>query len=223
MRTVYFAWIDFLKTKRMKWLILPGMLVFSGILSYNAEDMFGSIGVIYCLFCGQVMASIPFSSEKLEEQGFLSMLPAKLQEPVLGHFLYAFLVILVSFLMGTLGVSAVGIIKPSLMIWSVDGANIGGLYLSILGLSLLFTAMEGVFMTLFRFESARVQQLIRLVPPFLFFFGMSSLSLDQVEGVTETLPRLMISRGGLILAISLVLYVLVSEIAANLSVRQDLK
>ncbi len=214
MRILKFAHVDYLKTRRLNYLLLifPLLAVAFLVTSVDSRALFA---VAYCLFAGIILAAFPFSVSSNAERGFLQMLPSKPGEPILGHYLYGFFMILVSFLVGIAAVLIARIIHPELEILRLGGADVTGIYLLLPGIALLFTGVEALLLTALRFENAHIASLLRIIPAFVFFYGFNS-GAKNVQG----LPDCGVGEGLAAAGICIGIFLILALVSRAISVRR---
>lgn len=98
--------------------------------------------------------------------------------------------------------------------------NLGDLYLIILGISLIFVGIQTFVLSILRFKSAQAMAILRMIPAFVFLFGMSGLFGE--DGITTDGSIQMLSRinGIMILVICLVIYLILAQAAAIIVTRK---
>lgn len=193
-RVLKFAKIDLLKVWRFFYvLLLPVVAVLIEAKKLQVSALFS---VSYCLFTSIVLAAMPFRLERAEESGFLQLLPARPGEQVLGHFLFGFMVNLAGFALGLLCAMLARAVNPSVALFSAEGTPITGFYPVLLGVSLVFTGVEALLMTALRFRSMHAAQLMRVLPAFVFLFGLDRLAIDSTTEFAVAL-RALSGPGGL--------------------------
>lgn len=211
--------VDILKARKMWYMLLLPLLIFVFLAGKNATS--GLFGLAYCLFISIVVSTYPANSEIKGERGFLQMLPAKPGADIKGHFLFA---AAITFAYAALAVVIIAVskrINPGLQVFEIGGVNVGGLYLAVIGVALLFSAVEVTILSVFRYKSVQVQQLMRIVPAFIFFFAMSRIS-DLAEEVR--LPNLSFEFGTgsiLVFLCCIVIFTVLMEVSARVSARQN--
>ena len=214
MRVLKFAYVDYVKTSRYNYLLLMFPLIALAML-LASESASAPFGVAYCLFAGIVLAAFPYNMTSESERGFLQMLPAKPGEAVLGHYLFGLLMILAAFLSGVAAILIARLISPDMGLLRIGERDISGAYPALLGASLLFAGVQDLLLTALRLENAHLAHLLRIVPAFVFFFGVNA----GIDSVKE-MPDLTIGPGLAVLGICLALYVLLAVISRAVSVRR---
>ena len=204
-RVLKFMKVDLRRIRRFLWIALfPVIAVVVMATDGEVSPMFG---LVYCLFCAIFVSGMPYNIEKPEEMGFLQMLPARPGEQIYGHYLFGFLAVLAAVVVGLLcglGVSAV-------FSRSLSGVD-PNLCLALIGGALLLVGLEYLLLTVFRFNSMQAMQLLRTVPPLVFFFVIARLSKSfsfEIE-----LPRL---NGAVILIVCAAGYALLAAISGRVA------
>lgn len=221
MRRVWnFAVVDFLKVRRFAFVILfPALGAVLMIMDPSASGLFA---VMYSLFGGIILSSFPYNMESEDEKGFLQMLPSRPGELVLGHFLFAALTVTVFFVLGLAAILVAHWFVPALDIRTLDGMDISGVYLMLLGVGLVVAGIQNLLMTVFRFENVHLMQLMRIVPAFVFFFALNSAG-DALAEQEGGLQRMALAGGAgwIVLLLCLVVFVLLALAAAAISRRTN--
>lgn len=215
MRVLKFTKVDLIKTRKFYYILLfPMLTVF---LLARDPKMPAMFGVAYCLFVSIVVAALPFNTEAQNESGFLQLLPAKPGEQILGHFTFGLCANLVGFVLGIISAMVAHAIVPGASLFSLNGASIEGFYPLLLGIALLFTGLESLLMTLFRFQNIHAAQLMRTVPAFIFFFGMNSLATNGDAPGRDALLFLSGAGGYAALGVCLATFLALALLAAGIS------
>ena len=217
-RIFNFAKIDFLRIRNFKWIALFPLLVI--VIFLTQPDTSPLYILCYCIFAGIIFSTLPCSMESATEVGFLQMLPTLPGEQQKGHFLFGFLFTLLAFLSGLASILVCHLLRPSFQMFSAGEWNLLDLYLIILGVSLVFVGIQTFVLSILRFKSAQAMAILRMVPAFIFLFGMSGLFGE--DGVTTDGSIQMLSRinGIMILVICLVIYLILAQAAAIIVTRK---
>lgn len=217
-RIFNFAKIDFLRIRNFKWIALFPLLVV--IIFLTQPDTSPLYILCYCIFAGIIFSTLPCAMESATEVGFLQMLPTLPGEQQKGHFLFGFLFTLLAFLSGIVSIFICHLLRPSFQMFTAGGWNLGDLYLIILGISLIFVGIQTFVLSILRFKSAQAMAILRMIPAFVFLFGMSGLFGE--DGITTDGSIQMLSRinGIMILVICLVIYLILAQAAAIIVTRK---
>lgn len=215
MRILKFAWVDYLKCRRMGFILIlfPVLAVVMVTMSQKMPTLFA---VSYCLFAGIIFSTYAFSMESRDERGFLQMLPSRPGEILLGHFLFGLLTTVLSFLLGMAALGAARLLVPGQEIFTAGGVSVAGLYPALLAAALVFVGLQDVMLTFLRYEKANLLQLIRIVPAFVFFFLFNS-AIDEKKamiGPFGLLPGLGVLAG------ALALFALLALLARAVAIRK---
>ncbi len=218
MRVLKFLKIDCLKMKSL-WIALffPLLSIFILITS-DVPNLLFAAG--YCLFAGIIYATFPFTGENPQENGFLMMLPSKPGEDILGHFLFGFLAVTAALFLGLFSIFVSGLINSNVRNTPLPT----GFILVLYGAAVIFVGLEELLLTVFRYESIRAVQLIRIVPAFVYFFAanavMDRLQAQQTPSFAGagTLP---VSVGAGFFAAALVVYIILTMIAVRIVLKRD--
>ena len=217
-RIFKFTKIDFLRIRSFKWIALFPLLA---IVIFMAQPETSPLYILcYCLFAGIIFSTVPSSMESATEVGFLQMLPTLPGEQQKGHFLFGFLFTLLAYVSGLVSILICYLLRPSFQMFSAGEWNLFDLYLIILGVSLVFVGIQTFVLSILRFKSAQAMAILRMIPAFVFLFGMSGLFGE--DGITTDGSIQMLSRinGIMILVICLVIYLILAQAAAIIVTRK---
>lgn len=215
MRVLKFAKIDILLCKSYMWILLFPVLVLAIVIL--EPDMNSLYGTIYCLFGGLVLSSLPFTlHDPRQTGGFTRLLPARQGDDIKGHFLFSFLFLLLFLILSLPAAGLGGLFKGE-----TAALLSPALYMVLFSFTLLFAALQNLLFCILHTNSQQAQQLIRMAPPFLFFFGGVSL-LQHFPDIFTALDILFTPAGScLCLLAGLVLFVLAAELGAFFVSRQE--
>ena len=104
------------------------------------------------------------------------MLPATPGNDIGGHFLFGAFAIGAGFCLGALSAAVSALISPSIRDGLRGLSDYPGVIMILIGLALLLTAIQQLTFCVFRFDQVQGMQLIRIIPAFVFFFGMTYIS-----------------------------------------------
>ena len=155
--------------KSYMWILLFPVLVLAIVIL--EPDMNSLYGTIYCLFGGLVLSSLPFTlHDPRQTGGFTRLLPARQGDDIKGHFLFSFLFLLLFLILSLPAAGLGGLFKGE-----TAALLSPALYMVLFSFTLLFAALQNLLFCILHTNSQQAQQLIRMAPPFLFFFGGVSL------------------------------------------------
>lgn len=180
MNAVKFMKMDFLKIKsqiKLMIVIIAFVMVFS--FKMLTKDMLGW-SVMYMIFMGIILASLPFSVDATTSGGFVTLLPAKARSRVYGRFLYGLVFLVVCTLIGS-AISVSYAIKENL--------ELKGLLLQMIvffGAGVLVNSLQFFVSYLFEIKNAQVLSIMRIIPGFLFFFA-GSVIMDKISESQESM------------------------------------
>ena len=216
MRILKFVHVDFLKVRSSLWILLLCLLgVVFLIYSPEISPLFA---VGYGIFIAMVFATFPYNAENVEETGFLQMLPAKPGEQVAGHFVFSAAVVLLGFVLGFLAALLARALVPAVQ--PLTSRELTGFCLIMIAVSLVFVGAEDLMLTVFRFNSMRVSQFLRIIPAFLFFFAFNALP-DSLPAAADGSMLLFISaQGPVVLLFGLLLFLLCALISVRIAARR---
>lgn len=217
-RIFNFAKIDFLRIRNFKWIALFPLLVV--VIFLTQPDTSPLYILCYCIFAGIIFSTLPISMESATEVGFLQMLPTLPGEHQKGHFLFGFLFTLLAFLSGLVSILVCHLLRPSFQMFSAGEWNLVDIYLIILGVSLIFVGIQTFVLSILRFKSAQAMAILRMIPAFVFLFGMSGLFGE--DGITTDGSIQMLTRinGGMVLVICLIIYLILAQAAAIIDAKK---
>ncbi|MBE5997161.1 MAG: hypothetical protein E7240_07415 [Lachnospiraceae bacterium] len=217
MRVFKFLKVDFIKMKSL-WIALL-FPILSVVLLVTDDTPRVLFGAAYCLFAGIIYATFPFTGENPQENGFLMMLPSKPGDDIKGHYLFGFLSVTSALILGLLSVLIAGLFNRSVR----ESVIPAGALLALYGLALVFVGIEELLLTICRYESMRALQLIRIIPAFVYFFGISAVTDNLPVQSASALSQgelIPVSAGLLFLAGSIAVYVVIAFISVRLVVRR---
>lgn len=175
MRMINYAKIDAIVARSL--LFFP---VFFSVIAFflllKDPDTNSLFAVTYCLFAGIILAATPRTLNCRTDSGFLKMLPSKRGDQVKGHFLFSFCCLVISMLLALIILYAARAIRPTLQIAPLY------VYLLLLGGALVCCGIELTAYSFFPNSEAQVNNIMRILPGFLFFFGIVLFS-DNLPGV----------------------------------------
>lgn len=180
MNAVKFMKMDFLKIKsQMKLMIF--IIVFVMVFSFKmlTKEML-AWSVMYMIFMGIIMASMPFSIDATGSGGFVTLLPAKARSRVYGRFLYGLVFLVVCTLIGSV-ISISYAIK--------ENVDIKVLLLGIIvffGAGVLVNSLQFLVSYLFEIKNAQVLSIMRIIPGFIFFF-CGSVLMEKISESQESM------------------------------------
>lgn len=217
-RVLKFAKIDCMKVWRFFYILLfPVVAMIGEAYQLRVSAIFS---VVYFLFTSIVLAALPFRLENTEESGFLQLLPARPGEQVMGHFLFGLILNLGGFALGMLCAFVVRAINPAASVFSSEEMRIAGLYPALLGVALIFTGIEALLMTALRFHSVHAAQLVRILPAFVFLFGINRVINESTAKLADTLRTLSGVGGLAALGVCLLAFAVLAWISGRISARR---
>lgn len=216
MRVWKYMKIDLIKTRKVL-LVLCLIPVMTVVLQVRSDELTPYFTFMYCMFAGIVSASLPFNCEANSESGFLKMLPGKPGDDIKGHYLYTFGALIGSGVMGMLATYVSALLMPDE--GPIDEIFITGLYPVILGVALIFSGLENVFLCLFRNDNVLFMRIFRMIPPFVFFFGLTPL-LDYSEELEQFL-KLTLANGWICCLLCIVIFAIFAQLSCIIAKRRD--
>ncbi len=174
MKALKFLKVDWIRCKtQLRILVLfpiiSAVLVFGGMeneLFINAYVVFGAI----------IFSAQPFNMEHMSESGFINMLPGTKRDRVAGRYLFAFVLIVLSVLVG-LGVVAVYNLQKGISLAPVVSVSC-----ILFGWAMVICSLQYIlFYSLGKGKSNQMMAMIRMIPAFIMFFLGTYLS-DWLKG-----------------------------------------
>ena len=215
-----FLKIDLIRVKKFWYVLFLPLFILFFFLGKDSHTP-ALFGLCYCLFIGMIFSSFPANSEVKGERGFLQMLPAKPGSDIKGHFLFAAFCIALFTVISCIILTVVKLIRPGFDLFEISGRDMSGFYPIAIGFALLVAGIELLLLTIFRYKSLQVQQLLRIIPAFIFFFGMSSVS-DRAQEMR--LPELSygLGKGCMALFIAcIVIFVVLAEVSSRITAAKE--
>ena len=212
MRILKFVKVDALKIKSFYLaLLFPLLSAFMLVMSDEPDVLFG---VSYCLFAGIVFSAFPFTGEKAEENGFQMMLPSKPGEEIYGHFVFGILALVCSLVLGFVSVGIAGIFNKAVLTAQIDV----GAILAAFGAALIFVGIEDLLLTVFRYENIKALQFIRIIPAFIYFFGMNAAI--KTDAPVSKVIMMPLKTGLLFFLVCVVIYAVFAVISARIVIKR---
>lgn len=177
MESLKFAKMDFMRIKgQSKMMIL--FLVLATFLSIKMQTPLW--GLLYVVFGAMIMSSNPFFSDTIVENGFIRLLPAHAGSRVYGRYLYG------SAYIFTFSLSGLLVVGINIMIQHEIPDYLLEIYLIVLGVSLFMNAIQFLILSFMTTKNPQILSLIRMIVPFVLFFGGSWFAGEVSEGSAET-------------------------------------
>lgn len=180
MNAVKFMKLDFMKIKsQIKLMMAVAAFVVIFAFKTLTEDML-VWGVMYMIFMGIILTSIPFSIDVSATQGFISLLPARARSRVYGRFLYGFVFLCSCTLIGCI------LIAPLVFEKNVDRKALVIEIITFFALGLIITSLQFLMSYFFEIKNAQILSIMRMIPAFVFFWG-TSLVMDKLSESQESM------------------------------------
>ncbi len=177
MKALYFAKIDYIKSRTQLYLILLIGIIVTAIMQMS-DDMPGQVGFIYGVFIAIVFATAPFGACTRKDAGFQELLPATTLQRVLGRFLFGFSLLLFGTCIGL--VAAAG---SYLMTGRREMVPLPVCLITFAVGLVIITAQYILFYLVGESKGGQFLSLVRMVPGMCFFF----LSM-KLEGAIQEDP-----------------------------------
>ena len=88
MKALYFAKIDYIKTRTQWYMMLSISVIVIVIMMLNSSSMVGQVNFMYGVFIAIVFSTNPFGACTRKDMGFQQLLPATTFQRVAGRFLF---------------------------------------------------------------------------------------------------------------------------------------
>ncbi|HHV09920.1 MAG TPA: ABC-2 transporter permease [Clostridiales bacterium] len=164
MKALKFLKVDWIRCKsQLKIMIL--FPVVAVVLAFRGMDN-ELFAITYMVFGAIVFAIQPFTMEQMSESGFINMLPGTKSDRVTGRYLFAFILILLSVLLG-LGATVVYDMKHGI---SLEPAlTVSCIFFG--GAMVICSLQYILFYSLGKGKSNQMMAIIRIIPAFIMFFA----------------------------------------------------
>lgn len=175
MRALRFTKIDYIKTKKQMLFLPVFVLLLAAIMTNGKPEERGVINTVtvflYMIFIMLIFSTSPFGTCKVEENGFLMLLPATTWDRVFGRFLYG----------GTLMASAVVVSIGGAVIYRAFGYRVSGIQIALcligFAIGIVIMTAEYVFFYLCgENQSQNLLGVVRVMPGMIFYFVTVDLS-----------------------------------------------
>ncbi|MCI9256047.1 MAG: hypothetical protein HFI58_14740, partial [Lachnospiraceae bacterium] len=94
MKALYFAKIDYIKTRTQWYMMLSISVIVIVIMMLNSSSMVGQVNFMYGVFIAIVFSTNPFGACTRKDMGFQQLLPATTFQRVAGRFLFGMFLLL---------------------------------------------------------------------------------------------------------------------------------
>ena len=215
MRILNYMKVDLRKCMDYRWVLLFPLIAL--FLLTQADFGKSTFAMVYCLFGGVVIATIPFNKEKKEENGFIRMLPGKPGDSTRGHFLFAFCVVLFFALMGRLMLLFASMVRTDLL--PEFQTNLC-LYPALSGVALLINLLEDILCVFLGNENTVIIRLLRMAPAFVFLFGVSAFQ-EKLPVLFAKVLGMSMGISWLFLLLSAVIFIVLAELSARIVACRD--
>ena len=177
MESLKFAKMDFMKMKSQGKL----MLLFVAIAAFLSIKMDTPIwGLLYIVFGAMIMSSIPAFSDTVSENGFIRLLPAHAESRIYGRYLFEVIYIFASSIIGLLVAAGYIIINHEIPDYILE------IFIAVLGAALFMNAIQFLILSLMTTKNPQILSIVRMVIPFVMFFGGSAVLGNLSEGSAES-------------------------------------
>lgn len=175
MRALRFTKIDYIKTKKQMLFLPVFLLLLAAIMTNGKPEERGVINVVtvffYMIFIMIIFSTTPFGTCKVEENGFLLLLPATTWDRVFGRFLYG----------GTLMAFAMAVSIGGVVIYRALGYSVSGIQIALcligFAIGIVIMTVEYVFFYLCgENQSQNLLGIVRVMPGMIFYFVTAHLA-----------------------------------------------
>lgn len=165
MKALYFAKIDYIKTRTQLYLLLVITVVVMVIMRMST-DVTGQVGFTYGVFLAIVFSTIPFGNCTRKDAGFQQLLPATTLQRVLGRFVFGLSLLFIGIGIGLATTAAYNLMKGRRETVSLP------ICLIVFAVGLVIITVQYIFLYLVgESKGAQFLSLVRMVPGMCFFFG----------------------------------------------------
>ena len=208
MRTIGFFKIDFARC-RLQYVYLIVIGCVSLYLAMLRET--AALSLLYMIFGTIVLSTVPFSLDQTSESGFINMLPGTTKQRVAGRFLFSLGLLVLSIVIGGIDVLLIYLMKGTIIPYQL------AIFMGGAGLGLLVSALQNIlFYSLGKVRSVQVMGIIRMIPGFVLFFGIT-LYLESLGNNLEAALKTVLENANIIGLGLLVLGVVVFLLAIPIS------
>lgn len=215
MEIIKFAKLDFRRVKS-QFKILFILFAISIFLACRLQA--GIWSLMYMCFAGLLLSTTPFFLELTNQRGFFNLLPAKAASRAWGRYLFGTIYIAMLFAVGMVTVLI------NMLIMKKEVAYLTETAIAILAVSVLLNSLQYLFLSFSTIKNVQLLSLLRMLPPFLMFFGgnmvieyINENQADALDKVSRTIRYVVEHRTGMaffFLAVSLIVTLLAGSLAA---------
>lgn len=178
MDTIKFMKMDFMTMRTQTKLIGALAIVVCILTNKVLNESMGTWGIMYMIFMGIVLASMPFTVDMTILDGFVRLLPAKASSRVYGRYLFGVIFLILCSVVG------VCLSLPVLIKQQISMGYVLSITAAYLGAGCFTNSLQYVFSYFFNIKNPQMLSIIRLIPGFAFFFGGSILA-SMLEDVSS--------------------------------------
>lgn len=165
MRIVKWVKLEMARSRGLLKFLLCFLAISVFVALWKKDDIPAGWLSLYMIFGSLVVASTPFSMQP----AFVEMLPTKIYERVFGRFLFG---------AGLITAAALGGLGVQTATAGFDGGAAWSAFILtclFTGIAYMVMAVEFLLFYCFTIRNAQIMSLIRTIPGFIFFFGISGL------------------------------------------------
>lgn len=189
MKALYFAKIDYFKTRKQLGMLLA-ITVLVMVIMQLSPDINGPVGFAYGIFLAIVFATTPFGNCTRKDAGFQQLLPATTLQRVTGRFVFGLSLLFVGMGLGLFTVAVYGLLTGQSEMLPLP------ICLIALAIGMVFVTVQYIFFYLVG-ESRGEQflSLVRMVPGLCYFFGSVKV-MGEIQSNPEAVMAVVEKIGG---------------------------
>lgn len=165
MKALYFAKIDYIKTRTQWYMMLSISVIVIVIMMLNSSSMVGQVNFMYGVFIAIVFSTNPFGTCTRKDMGFQQLLPATTFQRVAGRFLFGMFLLLTGIGIGLAGTAVYCVLTGKAEFVSLP------MCLLTFAVGVVIITVQYIFFYLVgESKGAQLLSLVRVVPSMCFFF-----------------------------------------------------
>ncbi len=165
MKALYFAKIDYIKTRAQWYMMLSISVIVIVIMMLNSSSMVGQVNFMYGVFIAIVFSTNPFGACTRKDMGFQQLLPATTFQRVAGRFLFGMFLLLTGIGIGLAGTAVYCVLTGKAEFVSLP------MCLLTFAVGVVIITVQYIFFYLVgESKGAQLLSLVRVAPSMCFFF-----------------------------------------------------
>ena len=165
MKALYFAKIDYMKTRTQWYMMLSISVIVIVIMMLNSSSMVGQVNFMYGVFIAIVFSTNPFGACSRKDMGFQQLLPATTFQRVAGRFLFGMFLLLTGIGIGLAGTAVYCVLTGKAEFVSLP------MCLLTFAVGVVIITVQYIFFYLVgESRGAQLLSLVRVLPSMCFFF-----------------------------------------------------